>query len=68
MTQKMVTVPHNILQVFTELTMPQAVVIGIGMLAISFTLQSALKHGWAPDFDFSNNRYRFVNQVAMIPT
>lgn len=68
MTQKMVATTHNIPQVFSELTMPQAVVIAVGIFAVSFVVQSAFKYGWAPDLDFSSNRYRFVHQSAMTPT
>lgn len=57
---------HNALTLFSDLTMPQAVVVSFGMIAVSIGLSVALSHGWAPDFDFKNHHFRFVRQVEPI--
>ena len=66
--QEIVENNHNALTIFSDLTMPQAVVVSFGMIAVSIGLSVALSYGWAPDFDFKNRHFRFVRQVEQILT
>ncbi len=60
--QETLRAKSNALTHFANLDIPQAIVISSGVLAVSILFSVALSHGWAPDFDFSNNRFRFVYQ------
>ena len=60
--QEILRTKSNAITYFSNLTAPQAIVISSGVVAASILLGIALSHGWAPDFDFSNNRFRFVYQ------
>lgn len=60
MSQEM-AVSRSLAQVFNKLTMPQALVIDGGLIFVAYILTSAFKNGWAPDFDFTNNRVRFIH-------
>lgn len=60
--QEILRAKSNALTFFANLNVPQAIVISSGVVAASILFSVALSHGWAPDFDFSNNRFRFVYQ------
>lgn len=61
MSQEITAVGRSLAQAFNKLTMPQALVIDGGLIFVACILTSAFGNGWAPDFDFTNNRLRFVH-------
>lgn len=57
MTQDLVTIGSKAMQIFSDLTMPQAIVISAGIAAVAYVTESTIEHGLALDFDFSNRRF-----------
>lgn len=53
---------------FGDLSHPSTtwtILLGVGIVAVCFTIHAAFEHGYAVDIDWKNRHFRFTNENAV---